>query len=360
MAKRVIFSDLHFGDSACSLRFRRVAEGLRKYLHGHRSIEEIILAGDILDTNISSFTTAMFGVGGGMTPGSGSAIKWPKQIGLQGWLTHLLADGDFKVNRIVYIPGNHDYKTWDLIATQANFMNPVAAGERPTKDSVPLMEGEFSHSFISGLAPKSNRRQFVVVYPDYLFHLGEKKVLVTHGHYLDKKQTMGKSIEDALKEKDGNKAAARRLFFQRTAQYQAVASAVSYVETTRNRVDSIHKMINRLYDMSLGSLRNKPIDGKQLKAIEQYLFYYRQLSPDIFIFGHTHEAGHSSTASFRRTENKRLIKKIIDVWNTGCFLDGSHKNWAGSFIFTDDKSPAGNQINLVFVKKDGNIVEGRM
>lgn len=356
MAKRVIFSDLHFGDSACSLRFQRVADGVRKYLRGHKSMEEIILAGDILDTNISSFTTAIFGVGGDMTPSSGGKFKWPKQIGLQGWLAHLLADGGFKAKRIVYIPGNHDYKVWDLLATQANFMKPIAAGKRPAKDSVPLMEGEFSHSFISGLAPESNRRQFVVVYPDYLFYLGKKKVLVTHGHYLDKKQTMGKSVEDALKEKDGKKAAARRLFFQRTAQYQAVASAVSYVKTTRDKVDLIHKMVSRLYDMSLGSLRNKAIDGKQLKAIEQYLLYYRQLSPDIFIFGHTHEAGHSDTASFRRTKKKRLINKIIDVWNTGCFLDGSHKKLAGSFIVTDDEAPAGDQINLIFVNKDGDVV----
>lgn len=44
MGKRVIFSDLHFGDDQCSLSNQKVAQGLWDYLRGLGQIEELILA----------------------------------------------------------------------------------------------------------------------------------------------------------------------------------------------------------------------------------------------------------------------------------------------------------------------------
>ncbi len=76
MVVRVIFSDLHFGDSTCSLRLKPVTDGLKKLLSENGPIDEIIFAGDILDANISSLTVAIEGK---------ERAKWPKQIGFRQW-----------------------------------------------------------------------------------------------------------------------------------------------------------------------------------------------------------------------------------------------------------------------------------
>ncbi len=64
MPKRVIFSDLHFGDPKCALRREAVAKSLRDFLKKEGPFEDLVLAGDILDANISSLTTAIWGIRG--------------------------------------------------------------------------------------------------------------------------------------------------------------------------------------------------------------------------------------------------------------------------------------------------------
>jgi UDP-2,3-diacylglucosamine pyrophosphatase LpxH len=124
MAKRLIFSDLHFGDPLCSFRREAVTTGLRHFLRGLGQVNELILAGDILDANISSLTRAIEGV-------KGTGI-WPKQMGFRAWLAFLFQGDEFKVEQIIYLPGNHDYKIWDILSTDRNFVQPISAGKKPT------------------------------------------------------------------------------------------------------------------------------------------------------------------------------------------------------------------------------------
>ncbi len=217
MAKRVIFSDLHFGDPQCSLSRQSVALGLRSFLWGLGPVKELILAGDILDANISSLTRA---IEGRKTSGS-----WPKQIGFRQWLSHLFEDGKFDVERIVYIPGNHDYIIWNILSTNEVFVDPISQGRVPT--NLPLTEGVFPQPFVRGIAPEAVRDRFLAIYPDYEFDLAGRPVLVTHGHYLDEQQTLFKNLDELIRKEKGNKKEAIRKFFIGTAQYQAVANAVS-------------------------------------------------------------------------------------------------------------------------------------
>ena len=122
MALRVIFSDLHFGDPACSLRLKPVSDGVRDFLHGLGPIKEIVFAGDILDANISSLTKAIQGTKN--APG-----VWPKRIGFRKWLVHLFAGGGLDVGGIVYIPGNHDYIIWNILSTNKAFVEPLSKGQ---------------------------------------------------------------------------------------------------------------------------------------------------------------------------------------------------------------------------------------
>jgi UDP-2,3-diacylglucosamine pyrophosphatase LpxH len=346
MAKRLIFSDLHFGDPCCTLYEQTVAEGLKSFLTELGPIEELILAGDVLDGNISSLTTAIWG-----RKGAGS---WPEQIGFQGWLDHLLADKTVKVDRIIYVPGNHDYIVWNILSTDRAFVEPISKGEIPT--DLPLTAAVFPQPFIRGVAPLDFRNRFIVVYPDYSFDLPDRKVLVTHGHYLDDKQTLFKDLEKLIRQEKGNTEKAVRDFFIRTAQYQAVASAVSYVKGTRGAVDKIHKGISRICDI-FGSTRNQPIDAEMLKAMDMYLCYFRHQSPDIFVFGHTHEAGHVNTFDFDNKAGDWLLGKAVDVWNDGAFLKSSVKERAGTFVVADDDNGL-KPVRLYQVDLHGAVTEG--
>lgn len=111
MAKRLIFSDLHFGSPHCSLRRKVVVDGLNKFLNEIGPVDEIIFAGDILDANISTLTIAMEGVR------AKEAGAWPRQLGFRKWLSIIFKLKNFSAKKIIYIPGNHDYVIWNLLAT---------------------------------------------------------------------------------------------------------------------------------------------------------------------------------------------------------------------------------------------------
>jgi UDP-2,3-diacylglucosamine pyrophosphatase LpxH len=347
MAKRVIFSDLHFGDPLCSLRRKPVVKGLRSFLSGLETIEEMIFAGDILDANIASLTEAI--------EGKGASESWPRRIGFRQWFAYLFEEKTPEVRRIVYLPGNHDYIIWNILSTDEAFVQPISQGRVP--ENLPLQEASFPKPFVRGIAPQKMRDRFVVEYPDYVFDLAGRSVLVTHGHYLDKKQTLFKDLQTLVREEDGDEAKAVRKFFKMTAQYQMAASTVSYMKGMRDFVDNVHKKLSDFFDLFdvIGKLRNQPIDGEMLEALEMYLYYFRKKKPDVFIFGHTHEAGHTTTAS-GLGERKRLITKSIDVWNDGCFIEDQNGR-AGTFIVTDDKQKPDAQIELYEVNTKGGVRE---
>jgi len=119
MAKRVIFSDLHFGDASCSLSSQPVALGLRSFLWGLGDVKELILAEDILDANISSLHVAIEGRNG--------SSSWPKQLGFRRWLASLFENDNFNVESIVYVPGNHDYIIWNILSTIQSVINNCAS-----------------------------------------------------------------------------------------------------------------------------------------------------------------------------------------------------------------------------------------
>jgi predicted phosphodiesterase len=349
MAKRLIFSDLHFGDPLCSFRKEVVTTGLRQFLGGLGPVKELILAGDILDANISTLTRAIEGMKG---PGT-----WPRQMGFRAWLDFLFAGNEFKVDQIIYLPGNHDYIIWNILSTDRVFVQPISTGKIPGK--LPLMTDEFSEPFIRGVAPEKMRNNFVVRYPDHEFRLGRRQVLVTHGHYLDEQQTLFKNLEELISEEGGDAAKAIKKFFILTAQYQVVANAVSFMKGSREFVHLAYKTLSNLFDKIniIGKLRNQPINKAMLRAIEMYLLYFSKKHPDVFIFGHTHEAGLSSTKVLEKRGGKRLLDKLVEVWNIGSFIENPEKNLAGSFILTDDEAAANGKITLYEINLTGNVQE---
>lgn len=321
MAVRLILSDLHFGDPLCTLG-KRVSAGLAGFARGLGPVSELVLAGDILDGNVSTLTAAIEGRRGR----SGHP-------GFRQWLAGLVDSSGMLPGSIVYVPGNHDYIVWNILATQRNFVEPLAAGRRLTGD--PLMEGTFMEPFIRGAAPGPVRDRFIVRYPDHAFEAARRKILVTHGHYLDRTQSLFRNLDDLVRDAGGDERKAVRRFFITTAQYQAVAGAVSYRSGTRSTVDRIHKRLGSVIDL-VGRLRGKGTDRRLALAVQYYLRYFRRASPDIFIFGHTHEASHASSADFSFRGPERLMRKDFDIWNAGCFVATKGSSRAGTFVVVDD------------------------
>ena len=351
MAVRLICSDLHFGDPCCSLNLGPVSEALRDFLQKHTTIEEVVFAGDILDVNISSFTKA---VEGNTDLG---------QLGFREWLAYFFEDIEVEIGRIVYIPGNHDYKVWDILSTDKTFVQPHSKGEVPK--NLPLMEATFEDPFIKGVAPPIIRDRFVVIYPDYEFDLAERQVVVTHGHYLDATQNLSTmDLQGYIDiEGEGKTSDAIRKFFIATAQYQALANIASYKTWSRKIATIISKVYSRIslpknFIKDFGSifdsgLRNKVIDSRMLNLIETYLYHFSEKCPDVFIFGHTHEAGRSYT----NPSSEGPIDKVVEVWNDGSFITNEGANRAGTFIITDDSQNIDDQIKLYEVDLSGNIEE---
>jgi len=343
MSKHVLFSDLHFGDPHCSLSHKKVITALRDFLRRESPLSTVALIGDILDVNIASFSEAIYGV-----PAT-------KQIGFKKWLEFLFADGKIKFDKLIYVPGNHDYKVWDLLATEKHFIKPIAAGQDFRKGGNLKLRDFFDNPFLRGIVPPTIRKKFFVQYPDIEFKVNGKMVLATHGHYLDEKQTLGKGIRDVIKLEKGDVKEAQRQFFQRAAQYQAAANAVSFREEIRKKVDKTHKNVSKIFDLlnTKSSMRGNVIDNRQLKAMEEYLLYYAEKHPDVFIYGHTHEPGYAETANPPEGNYKRLMpNRNVKVWNTGSFIQKRKRG--GSFVLIDD-ADRGKEIKLVTVKIDGKV-----
>ena len=355
MSVKVVCSDMHFGDKECSLYSEKISRALWEHWAGLGKIDEMILAGDILDANLSSLTMAI--------EGKKSHAAWPRQIGFQGWLDKMFDIGGVSVNSIVYIPGNHDYVIFDFLATQKAFIEPLSEGQ-PIMEGLPITRGVFEKPFIRGVAPPEMRDRFFVVYPDHDFKTCGQNVLVTHGHYLDDKQALFRGLKNWIEGAGGNEKEAVRKFFIASAQYQALARTAAYKKEHREIIEGVYKPVDRFLSSLekafdyIGKLRNCPIDNHILAAIEMYVRYLRKPDtkvPAVFIFGHTHEAGRASTWDRRVPLSKRVVQEEIKVINVGSFLKNSKT--AGSYLVINDQAEKDSCFTLYEINNKGVIKE---
>jgi len=331
----MVLSDLHFGMVSSSVNDPAIVSGLSNYLAEKNNWQAIIFSGDLLDLNLTTFSISI----------EGKRRDGLKSLGLRQFIENICQSSSprFKVKKWIYIPGNHDYKIWDILSTGIVCEDVLADGRPMGTVPTPLMGYTWSagEAFISGVFPPDIRESVTVIYPDQVIEYSPNKtIVVTHGHYLDRYQTIFNCMS-RLKGSPTEMRSAIREIFIKIAQYQTVANAVSFTEKTRKLFDllfghdSIDKIMLKVLPNDLwetlkvlvkSSLRDKPIDVNQLRTIEHYLKYYREYSPipDYFIFGHTHCQGKSKTE--RIPNEKRLIKnKNIRVFNAGSFYPKGKK-----------------------------------
>ena len=336
----LVFSDMHFGTPENSLNDPALRRALVAHLVAQAPWREIILAGDLLDANLSTLTRALEGRGAGR-----EASREPAICGFRGFLAEVdeamrqagAGQGLREVaGRWVYVPGNHDYKIWDLLASRLACEDVLARGDEMGSVPTPVLahQWEGDASFFAGLfRPFGASERVLVTYPDHLvtFAAGHCMVL-THGHYLDPSQTRGNALAAELggERTELAQAQVRRRIVKETAQYQALASAVSYVEDTRRLADDLFGpagLLDRLRKLrdglgrwllglafpSRGALRGRDLSPALVEAAEAYLERFRafQPLPRWFVFGHTHRQGQA-----------RSPRLDLAVFNAGsCYPD---------------------------------------
>lgn len=360
----LVLSDMHFGTPESSINDARYRAALVAHLVAGAPWEEVIFTGDLLDINLSTLTRSL----------EGNAAARPPIIGFRGFLEEVARLHDpvgvtlpGVAKRWVYVPGNHDYKVWDLLATEVVCQAVLSSGQRLGTVPTPLMQYTWRGpaSFFSGIfAPLGVQQSVVVTYPNHEIPAGEPQqtIVLTHGHYLDPSQTRGKVLAPAL---GGGLRAPRpapmlRELFIETAQYQTLANLISFTRGTIRIVDEIFgpaglgEKAKRLWERFSGWLlgfaysgsaghRGKPLTGEQLENIERYLEHfsgYPRPLPRWFVFGHTHRQGQGASAA-------------VQAYNVGsCYPDTGRPITFGEIEVTSGASPV---IQLRCVDQAGHV-----
>ncbi len=335
--RRIVLSDVHFGTPESSINDDRLRGALIGYMASRAPWEEIVLAGDLLDVNLSTLTLA---IEGGRMEGSNVPLSGFRKFleELDAAMRRQSPDKGLEelARRWIYLPGNHDYKIWDMLSSKVVCEDVIASGQPMGSVPTPLMSHKWAgdEAFLAGLfRPYGVADRVVIAYPNHeiSFGGGRDMLVVAHGHYLDPKQTGFNNLSDHLPAGAAAPVAddARRHIFIETAQYQTAANAVSFTKFWRELAnaavgpDSLGNKVRKLFSRIAGWLLKlfSPIEatrGRQLSPnllaniecyLERFCGYARP--PRWFVFGHTH-----------RQESGRTDRLGVEVYNAGsCYLD---------------------------------------
>lgn len=367
-ARYLVLSDMHFGTPQSSINSARYRDALVEHIAAKAPWDEVIFAGDLLDANLSTLTRAIEGRRRNGSPelfGFRSFVEAIDAAARGSGRAAALADA---VRSWVYVPGNHDYKVWDLLATRVACEDVLARGDPLGSVPMPLARWRWTgdESFFAGIfQPLGAASRVVVEYPNHEVSLGDAggKMVFTHGHYLDPSQTRGNDLSANLAQlsSPARIAAAVRKIVIETAQYQAIASAVSYSDDTRRLVDDLvgpdglldkaRKLLAeaagwllRLVFGGEGSQRGEAISPRQLANIEAYLTRFCAYAPvpGWFVFGHTHRQDAARTPNFG-----------IRAFNAGsCYPD---RGLPITFLEIEVEAGEAPEVRLMCVDGDGAV-----
>lgn len=322
----LVLSDMHFGTPESSINQQALRSALVRHLVEGAPWKEIIFTGDLLDANLATFRQAIEGDGD---------VRFGFRAFVREVDAALAASGGLAAaaERWIYLPGNHDYRVWDLLATRYAFEDVLAHGDTLGTVPMPLQHHAWAgdDSFFAGIfRPFHAADRVRVEYPNHLVAFDGASMVFTHGHYLDPSQTRGNELSAHLGRASTSAARDEAVghIVKETAQYQAVASAVSYTRETQRLAsalvgpdglaDKARTILAALGDAVLrlvfgrkSALRGSAISARQLTDIGLYVTRFSEVQPPArwFVFGHTHRQGHAATPG-------------LDVYNVGsCYPD---------------------------------------
>lgn len=182
----VIMSDLHLGCDKSyffmgNKNYQKNRDAIVEFLGQFKKPDELILNGDIIELSLASWETVC------------DATREFFSIITEVWI----------LERIVYVPGNHDHHFWREMAEQIFVFDQIKRGEKAPchqdflslfvdkKFSSKINEHKKKNIFEALWPAKKKLPEFVVKYPHHLFEVKSgvgdmKRYLITHGHFLEK------------------------------------------------------------------------------------------------------------------------------------------------------------------------------
>jgi predicted phosphodiesterase len=364
----LVLSDMHFGTQESSVNESRYRKALIDEMVSKSPWEEIIFIGDLLDINLATFTLA---IEGGKDSGLDTPLSGFRQFlkELDAGIHGTFGDKGLKdlAKKWVYVPGNHDYKVWDMLSAKVVCEDVLAAGNPMGSVPTPLLKYRWmgEESFFAGIFRPYDVQSLVVVeYPNHEIDFDHKRetMVLTHGHYLDKAQTRFNDLSKRFSKANtpDEIKATRRGIFIATAQYQTAANAVSFTKGWRGFFniivgpgsDAFTRFSSRVANWFLYRLfpaekrEGEGLSQKQLGNIACYLKHFCGYvkSPRWFIFGHTHRQGRAT-----------IQEGALEVYNAGsCYPD---RGMPMTFIEIGTDSGDMPVIQLRCVDRDGKVRE---
>ncbi len=192
----LVISDLHLGEEdsilmESSLEINRtylgkVKEYLKKEL-GDSKVRYLILLGDAMDLSLAR-----------------------RKQAFQAFRTFLEVFNDLMDRGLIYLPGNHDHHMWVAIQEEAQVFQKIRNGQTPEpyyhalcprldKNGLHLPKGikigqpYGQKTFLYKLLPKEAQekgKDFLVAYPNIYIRLGDRSLLLTHGHFFEAAWTL--------------------------------------------------------------------------------------------------------------------------------------------------------------------------
>jgi UDP-2,3-diacylglucosamine pyrophosphatase LpxH len=229
------------------------------------------------------------------------------------FLTRLCA---LPAERIVYLPGNHDYHLL-VQHIEGEQIEYLRRGETPPRRY--RTQHIYPDSFLSSLLPSEARDRFTVYYPDYTRYIGGQRVLFHHGHHLATlrggdlfasfpmfilKQLEGVGIPTLTREdlergvsifyemmyaaSLGDRTSTRlNAWWSRVQRWKRwwLWAVLGRVRERLRRSSSVHE--RGTPQMDIGRFRDATRWLIRLMALDDPTF----TPPDILVFGHTHRSG---------------------------------------------------------------------
>jgi UDP-2,3-diacylglucosamine pyrophosphatase LpxH len=310
----VVFSDLHFGDPRCTLHSMKTARHLLRKLSEFQPLQEIILLGDILDLQLANWAQALEGRFAGKLEKRAAGFRY--------FLNVLLKETG--VRKVVYVPGNHDYRVFDYLSVERYLMGPLKRGKK-LSGKIAFFR-KFQKGFLQGIIEDANV-SLQILYPHYSMRIAKSRVILTHGHLFDPSQAFSHEVGKVFRESENlSREEIRKIrerYFRRVSLYQNVVSGLSMKKELRNWFSSLYEPLTAFKQSWEHKSRKSFVTPAMRKSIEAYVRYCcRPGKVQGLIFGHTHKPGKIALSS----------GPVHYVWNAGTFLRESQKSPLGSFI----------------------------
>jgi len=315
--KLMALSDLHLGEPEGVLfnsgdRFNLIDTTVNKIIElssgdkdFNSGIEQLVLIGDIIDlseaTDKEAYTNTKF------------------------FLTSLL--NKVKIDKIVYIPGNHDHHLWVELLKRER-------GKDNYRDCTPKTQVNSSISnkeiFIEYCLPSDYPSERVDIrYPNYRFETDKAYYFFDHGHLFSKvidKLTPAANAENLEDLEEYTYGFMEQIWYETKSRPREIVFDLF----RKLNLESGLLIRGTTFSEDCKSLLDDYIREKIIWYLKKICGIKNEVEKDFhFIFGHTHHGGRLLKAD----RKIRVNGKFITLWNTGAWLVPSKAFSPEAYIF---------------------------